>query len=218
VGGVKDRPRLAAWSLVVALLSAVAYSQRAAGGDPPEDLLYRYDTAIGGAIGYLVIGAVTFGVVSRRFDLLAFRRPRSWPRSIGLALAVLIGVLIVGGILDQYLHAGEEQGYTPPDWEPSKAGQYAANFVVVALLAPIVEELLFRGVGYSLLEQLGRWPAILVVGIAFAAVHGLLAGFLVLALFGSALAWLRARTGSVIPGMIVHGTFNAIALIAAVIV
>lgn len=213
---MRDPIRLIAWLTAVGGLSAAAYWQRAEEGKPPSDLLYRYDTAIGSVVGYAFILGVMMLIVFGRYELLALRRPRSWGRSIGLAAGVLVGVLVVGGILDQFLNAGEEQGYTPKSWEPSKAGQYAANFVVIALVAPFAEELLFRGLGYSLLEQLGRWPAIGLVGIAFAAVHGLVSGFLVLALFGAALAWVRARTDSVVPGMFVHGTFNAIALILAV--
>ena len=213
---MREPRRLAGWLALIAVLAAAAYLQRAEEGKPPKDLLYRYDTAFGSLIGYVVIGGFVLLIVFGRYELLALRRPASWFRALGLALGVLVGVLVVGGILDQFLHAGEEQGYTPKSWEPSKAGQYAANFVVIALVAPFVEELLFRGLGYSLLEQLGRWPAIAGVGVAFAAVHGLVEGFVVLALFGAALAWVRSRTESVIPGMLVHGTFNAIALVVAV--
>ena len=38
----------------------------------------------------------------------------------------------------------------------------------------------------------------------------------VIAAFGCVLAWIRARTDSVFPGIAVHGTFNLIALVAAV--
>jgi membrane protease YdiL (CAAX protease family) len=86
-----------------------------------------------------------------------------------------------------------------------------------AVVAPIVEELTFRGVGQSLLSFVGRWPSILLVGIAFGVAHGLVEALLVLVPFGIALAWLRDRTKSVLPGMVVHGLFNAIALIAAVL-
>ncbi|MGZ4403697.1 MAG: CPBP family glutamic-type intramembrane protease [Gaiellaceae bacterium] len=34
--------------------------------------------------------------------------------------------------------------------------------------------------------------------------------------FGAALAWLRDRTTSVYPGVIVHGLFNGIALVVSV--
>ena len=46
--------------------------------------------------------------------------------------------------------------------------------------------------------------------------HGLVEALPVLAAFGMLLAWLRAKTGSVIPGIVVHSLFNSIALIAAV--
>jgi hypothetical protein len=46
--------------------------------------------------------------------------------------------------------------------------------------------------------------------------HGLLEGLPILIVFGSGLAFLRAQTDSVYPGMVVHGIFNAVALIVAV--
>ena len=50
---------------------------------------------------------------------------------------------------------------------------------------------------------------------AFAAAHGLVDGFPALFLFGAAVAFLRLRTGSLYPGMLLHGTFNALALAVA---
>ena len=82
---------------------------------------------------------------------------------------------------------------------------------------PLVEEVTYRGLGYSLLERLGRWPAILAVGVLFGLSHGLLVSLPVLILFGSVLAWIRSSTGSVLPGVALHGTFNLIALVAAVV-
>ncbi len=80
----------------------------------------------------------------------------------------------------------------------------------------MVEELTFRGLGFSLLERFGTWTAILTIGVTFALAHGLVQAFPELAVFGCALAWLRWKTVSVYPGMLLHGTFNSISLIAAV--
>jgi membrane protease YdiL (CAAX protease family) len=88
--------------------------------------------------------------------------------------------------------------------------------VVIAGVAPFAEELLFRGLGYSLLERFGVPSAILTIGISFALYHGLVQALPELAIFGCALAWLRSRTQSVFPGMILHATFNSISLLAAV--
>ncbi len=93
---------------------------------------------------------------------------------------------------------------------------YVVNSVVICTWVPFVEELTFRGLGYSLLERFGRWPAILGVGLAFGLAHGLLLSLPVIVAFGCALAWIRSRTDSVYPGMLLHALFNAIALVAAV--
>ncbi len=90
------------------------------------------------------------------------------------------------------------------------------NGILIAVLAPIIEELTFRGLGYSLLARYGRWLAIIGTGIAFGLAHGLVQAFPFLAAFGIGLTYLRSRVGSVYPGMIVHGLFNAVALTVAV--
>ena len=86
----------------------------------------------------------------------------------------------------------------------------------MALFAPVVEELTYRGLGYTLLERYGRWVAIGATALLFGVAHGLVIGLPVLVAFGVGLGWLRSKTGSVVPGMVLHGVFNAIALIVAV--
>jgi len=211
------RPRLAAWLVLVTTIAVLQYASRIAGGEPDRDVLYLYSTAIGGAVIYAVMLLIILAIAGFDRDRLALHRPRSWPRTLGLSAALFISMFVAIALLEQILHGGEEQGLTPNGWQPDHAGAYAANFVVIALVAPIVEELTFRGLGFSLLERYGRWFAIVAIGVVFAAQHGLIQGFLELALFGSALAWLRARTRSVYPGMLLHSLFNSIALVAAVV-
>jgi hypothetical protein len=71
-------------------------------------------------------------------------------------------------------------------------------------------------VGYGLLERFGRTAAILLVGLAFGLVHGLIAGFPVIAVFGCGLAYLRSRTDSIYPCMLLHASFNAFGLIVGI--
>ena len=105
----------------------------------------------------------------------------------------------------------------PTRWQPTHAGAYAANAVVVVLVAPIVEELIFRGMGYSLLERFGRPVAVAVVGIAFGLAHGLVDALPLLVALGAGLAWLRSKTDSVYPGMATHAIFNGIAVLSVVV-
>ena len=207
--------RLALWSFVVACMIALEYAARLAGGAPDRNVLYRYSTAVAAAIVYGFLLLIVLWIAGGSRELLALRRPNSWPRAAGFMVLLLVGVYAAVLILDPVLHGGREQGLTPTHWEPGHAGAYVANFVVIACVAPIVEELMFRGLGFSVLVRFGVWPAIVIVGVTFALAHGLLQAFLELAIFGCALAWLRAKTASVYPGMMLHATFNAIALVAA---
>ena len=211
--------RVVWWLVIVGALSAANYAVRFTGNSSASerDALYLYSSAIAGLIFYGVFFAFVYAVAAvDTEELFALRRPRSIGRAIGLGFAVIVAIYIVSAALSPFLNAGKEQGLTPTHWEPRHAGAYAANFVVIAIVAPIVEELTFRGVGYGLLEQYGRPLAIVAVGILFGLAHGLVEALPVLATFGILLTWLRSRTDSVYPGMVVHALFNSIALVVAV--
>ena len=210
--------RLIAWLAFVGAFIAVAYAGRASTGKPDEDVLYEYDTAVGILIQSVIVLAIvlwiTRGPMQR--DLLALRAPRSWSGAIGWSIALVIAILVVIPIIESQLHGGEEQGLAPDGWDPDRGKQYLVNAVLIAGVTPVVEELMFRGAGYSLLARFGRLIAILVVGVTFGLVHGLVYGLAALTLFGIGLAWLRAKTESVYPCIAIHCLFNTVALIVAV--
>ena len=210
----------ALWLLLVGALAAIAYAGRAQGGDPPEDALYLYETAISGIVLYgILLGivvALARGLPKR--DFFALHRPGSWPRAAGLAFGGYVAILIGAGALLQVLGAGDEQGLTPEGWDSSRAGAYAANFVAVALVGPVVEELLYRGAGLSLFAPLGAVPAVAITSVAFGLAHGLVLALAALVFFGIVTALLRLRTDSIYPCMLVHCAFNATSLVVAVTV
>jgi len=209
---------LTAWTAFVVVFATLTYSLRFSEGKPPKDILYQWSTAGGGLVQYAVLALIVYGIagLGNRRALLALRRPASWGRAAAIAVGVAILMIVLSSTLGQVLNPGREQGVTPDVWRPDHAAQYVANGVVICIVAPIVEELAFRGLGYSLLARFGRWTAIILVGIAFALAHGLVDAFPFLAALGAGLAYLRSRVDSVYPGMIVHGLFNAVALIVAV--
>jgi len=212
------RSALAAWTSFVLLFATLSYSIRFTEGKPPKDLLYQWSTAASGLIQFAVIGLIVYAIagLGDRRQLLALRRPTSWWRALGIGVAIAIGITLLSVLLEPVLHPGREQGVTPDVWRPSHAAQYVANGVVICIVAPIVEELTFRGLGYSLLVRFGKWTAIILVGVAFGLAHGLVEAFPFLAALGAGLAYLRSRVDSVYPGMVIHGLFNATALIVAV--
>jgi membrane protease YdiL (CAAX protease family) len=211
-----DRGRLTAWVGLVSALALLGYASRAAGGRPPKNVAYQYSTAISGLVQYGIILGIVLTITRPEWLLLALRRPSSYGRVLSTALAVFAAVYATSAAVSAFSDPGREQGLTPDAWDPHRATQFALNFLVFAAVAPAVEELTFRGLGYSLLEPLGRLTAILWVGVAFGLAHGLIEGLPILIVFGAGLAFLRSRTDSVYPGMVVHATFNAIALVVSV--
>ena len=211
--------RLAGWLLLVGVLATLGYVGRATGGKPEADVLYRYETAIGSIFVYAILFMfVVFGIGRGlpKADFFALRRPRSWPRALGYALAGYFAIFVGAGLLIVALDAGDEQGLTPEGWDSSRAGAYAANFVAVALVGPIVEELVYRGAGLSLLLRFGPTIAVAATAICFGLGHGLVLALPALVVFGVVTAVVRLRTDSLYPAMLVHCAFNATSLIVAV--
>ena len=210
--------KLTWWLMLVSALAILNYASRFQGGKPPKNLLYHWDNAIGGTVQFLVILGIALAIARGWPELLALRRPRSWRSAAGWAFAILVAIYILSAILGPILHPGREQGLTPDRWDSSRAAPFFANAFLVCVIAPFVEEVTFRGVGYGLLaSRFGSEPAIVGSALCFGLAHGLVEALPLLVAFGIGLAWLRERQNSTIPGMILHGTFNAIALAASIL-
>lgn len=208
--------RLAGWFALVSLMIALAYLSRATEGKPDPEVLYRWSTAVGGLVqdGIILLLVLALAGFDRR--VLGLCRPRSIPQALRLLGGAIVLVYVFEISYSALTHPGNEQGLTPAHWEPAHAAAYVANGIVICTVIPFVEELTYRGLGYSLLERYGRWLAIAAVGVLFGLAHGLVVSLPVIAAFGMILAWIRSVTRSVFPGMLLHSLFNLIALVAAV--
>jgi len=81
--------------------------------------------------------------------------------------------------------------------------------VVLCVLAPVLEEMLFRGIILrSFLGQYARWQAILGSALLFGFAHLNLYQFVVGLLGGALLGWLYERTRSLIPCIALHAAYN----------
>jgi uncharacterized protein len=104
-----------------------------------------------------------------------------------------------------------------PDELGVKDSTYALLAVafLVAVVAPMAEEFFFRGFFYGALRNWrGPWPAAVLTGLVFGAIHlgSAEAAFLLpLGFFGFSLCLLRERTGSLYPGIALHCMNNSLA-------
>lgn len=91
--------------------------------------------------------------------------------------------------------------------------------LLVVLVAPLAEELAFRGVLASALrDRWGMWPAIVVSSAVFAGYHLSAWFFFPTFVLGMALGWLAFSRRSLVPAIALHVVYNAAAVAAAFLV
>jgi membrane protease YdiL (CAAX protease family) len=87
-------------------------------------------------------------------------------------------------------------------------------FATIGVIAPLAEELFFRGYLFRVALPLGRIAACAITLGLFVALHlaqswGNWGGVLAVALTGTVLTWLRAASGSLLPSALAHVLYNA---------
>lgn len=120
------------------------------------------------------------------------------------ALLLLIGALDDFLVRLMPLSAWEEQFFA------RVTSQDFASVVVVCLLSPVFEEMLFRGIVLrGFLEQFSQRQAIFGSAVLFGAVHVNIYQFIGGVAIGVLLGWLYERTRSLIPCIALHIAFNS---------
>ena len=105
-----------------------------------------------------------------------------------------------------------------PDWSEKEFELIINNrfgYFIVGLLAPLVEELVFRG---AILRALLRWKSnpwvgIIISAVMFSAIHMNPAQMPHAFLIGILLGWMYYRTDSIVPGVVYHWVNNTIAYV-----
>ena len=164
-------------------------------------------------IGFMLIAVLFFGKSYVKLSFGRIERCMVWPAigmSVLIAIAQMLITISVLSLLDvDYFYQGEEMERR----QQLFSGLAGALFVVVS--GPIIEEICFRGLLLdSLLKTRCRpWVAIIISAVVFGLFHGLWAPFVTATLFGLLAGWLYWRTGSIIPGLIIHIANNSLTAI-----
>jgi membrane protease YdiL (CAAX protease family) len=170
--------------------------------------------------GVIPAHLVTLGVVwavATRFGRFPFWQSVgwAWPKRFGFWKSAGLAVILLGvgiAILSRF-------GGQPTEMEriilSSRLNACTTAFLATAT-APLVEELIYRGILYSALRRVvGMGGAVLIVMSLFTAVHvpqywpnfGVLSTILLLSL---SLTLVRARTGRLLPCFVIHLVFNGL--------
>jgi membrane protease YdiL (CAAX protease family) len=99
-------------------------------------------------------------------------------------------------------------------FENPAGGELVLVFLMLVLLVPFVEEVLFRGFLFKGVRSgFPFWVTAIVVSVLFAVAHGQLDVGLDVFALSLVLCYMREKTNSLWPGIMLHATKNAIAFI-----
>ena len=224
---------VAAWIVSVILLALVPviyalpymiYRIVKFGAPSPESLMSDKTLIFFSVAGILPTHLLTFVMV---WALVSYagRRPFwkniefAWPPNSSHAMTTLVSVVVAIVLFSLAFMITMLYGERKTDLdlmiESSIYTRFATAFVAV-VTAPLVEELIYRGLIYKALEKAaGVAMAIVIVSLLFAGVHVFqyrnnLAVIAVITLLSITLTVARAVTGKVLPAFIIHLVFNGI--------
>jgi membrane protease YdiL (CAAX protease family) len=173
----------------------------------------------GQSLAYLLILAYMYVLVTRERRRPDFLAAIHWNSPSNIAVYLLAGFALSLGlqVLAHFLPIPKELPIDSFFRTPAEA--WALSILSVTL-APLMEELFFRGFLYPVLaRRLGLPVAVFVTALGFALLHGAQLMFswgpvLVIFLVGIVLTMVRAKTNSVAAGVLIHMAYNGTITVA----
>jgi membrane protease YdiL (CAAX protease family) len=147
-------------------------------------------------------------------------RPPLWSALPAVGLSTL-GLSLLGAEMDTRL----SEWFPPPDWvnelfrralEYHSPGEFLGVFAFLVVVAPVTEELLFRGLFlHRLREGHGSVHAVLGSALCFGVFHLIPWQAVGAALVGIYLGYLLVRTRSILVSIFAHASFNLVPVLAS---
>jgi membrane protease YdiL (CAAX protease family) len=135
--------------------------------------------------------------------------------ALGIGVALLIGIYVVNAVYSVVLaqYGLQPQSDMSPVFEALPSPW--PLFFVIVIVAPIAEEIFFRGFVFTGLRSRFGWGAAAAISAAmFAVFHLELTFFIPAFLLGFLFAYVYHRSNSIWPGIILHVIFNSIGVAA----
>lgn len=162
-------------------------------------------------LGAIVLTLVFLLKVTRlRTNDLRIMLPAPW--SPGFCLPVFLGVAnlanLAGALINRLTGSP-----TTSEMLPSGGPELLMQFLALCVMPAVAEELLFRGAFQGLMRPCGSAAAIFAPALLFGLLHLDLAQGLTAFACGVFLGWLAERSGSILPGMLLHLANNILAFL-----
>ena len=193
--------------IVPAIQAALAGGDEEAIYDAIQDADVMALTLISGLLTIVIV--LAFYLIRRKkFSEALWLRPVPAPAlftGVSLAPALYFVVVVVLSVLPE--------AWTENYGEASSgiANGTVLGVVSVAVVAPVAEELIFRGLVMTRLSRvMSGWLAVLLSAAVFGLCHGELVWFCYAFVLGAFFGFIDLRAGSILPSILGHMMFNAI--------
>ncbi len=141
---------------------------------------------------------------------------RRWAlMGIGCGFGALPVAFVMAALLRPVLGTESGSGFQEFFNSSSFSIFHAATLLLYGgFLVPLTEELLFRGLLFRWLRQrLDFWPAAFISAAVFGIAHGSADKAVIAGVLGLPLAWLYEKSRSLAPAILLHQTYNSLALL-----
>ncbi|MGH8430692.1 MAG: lysostaphin resistance A-like protein [Solimonas sp.] len=203
----KDSRPIPGWAIVIFLLVTPLILVPGIRLMSDRSMLAMLTLFFGASLVALVVAVLPMG--RSALPALGFRRAGWRPIVLGTLGGLVVSVAVTRiGI--------EPDGIKQAMKVAREPALLVASLAVMAGFAPLVEELVFRGLLYGWVA--GHWGSLaawIVSSLAFAAAHGELAHVILVLPLGLWFGWLRRRTDSLWPSLVAHMANNGLAVAAA---
>ena len=208
----------------VQLVLAVVLKISGAAGGPHRSLLEYLSSCI----SYLFLALIPLIYISRSShpmdEFLPFHRPAPQGlkfKDVGMLCCVGMALVLACNWPVSWVQMMEQAlGFTGkiPDMPMDSSISTQVFYLVYGtVIPPLVEEILFRGAVLGRLRCCGDWFAVVVSALLFGLYHGNVGQFIFATLVGLIFGYLRIRTGSLLPGMLLHMLNNGLAGVGTVL-
>jgi membrane protease YdiL (CAAX protease family) len=187
----------------------------------PQDVSYSTVASIAAVVGPFVVLAIA--VKLRKFSLRDYFALNGFARrDLVLGIAWLMGLIVIFEGLESLLGIDVGSKQVEATYRAAKAaGALPLLWLSVVVIAPVAEELMFRGFlhrGWAP-SWLGVSGTIVLTSALWAMLHQQynVFGILVIFVMGLILGWMRQRSGSTLLPMVLHTINNLLAIILVTI-
>lgn len=205
-------------TFAIALAIAVILALQMAGGNMNAvEYITAYTNLVNQSTYYILIASAVLNLLvywiimlirkKKLYQEVSIRKMKPW-----IVVPVLIGGIVVNFVLSALISVIPFTEAMMASYESKSSilmGGGVAMWIATVVAAPVVEEIVFRGLVYSRLKSgMNRWVAAIITSMVFGAAHGTFIWAVYTFIFSMILIFILERSGSLLACILFHMAFN----------